>query len=87
MSGPSSIGMPNFVASTTRVAPALAHLADVRLAQSLRVDVRGVEQRDPRIDHGTALLEVAAPAEVVRPEPDDRDLRPLQFQVDACRIA
>ena len=51
--------------------------ADVLLARALRVDVRGVDQRDAlverRLEHRARLLEVAARAEVVRTEADDRD--------------
>src|SRR5205814_5241630 len=54
--------------------------ADVLLARALRVDVRGVEEGDARaeggVDHGARLLVVAAAAEVVRAEADERDLGP-----------
>jgi hypothetical protein len=54
-------------------------LSDVLLARPLRVDVRGVDQRDALVecslDDGARFLEVTAGAEVVRSEADDRDLR------------
>ena len=72
------------------VAPALEHLADVRLARALGVDVRRVEERDALlergIDHGARLLEVAAPAEVVRAEADDRDLRAPVAQLTRAHV-
>src|SRR3979411_1484451 len=62
------------------VAPTFERTPDVFLAHSLAVDVRGVEERDAGlerdVDHRERLFVVAAPAEVVRAEPDDRDLRP-----------
>jgi nucleotide-binding universal stress UspA family protein len=62
------------------IGPALERAADEVLAHPLAVDVGGVEERDPRlesgVDHGERLLVVAAHAEVVRAEADDRHLRP-----------
>ena len=60
-------------------------LAEERLAVARAVDVGGVEQRDPGVergvDDGAGPLEVDAAAEVVAPEPDDRDLGPAFTQL------
>ena len=61
------------------VAPPLERLAEqVLAAAAVAVDVRGVEERDPRVERGVhdrarALL-VDARAEVVAAEPDDGDV-------------
>src|SRR5581483_1285468 len=73
------------------VASALERAADVLLARPLRVDVGRVEERDAgverRVDDGERLLVVAAAAEVVRAEADDRDLRPALAQVSCAHGA
>jgi len=60
------------------LAAALERVADEGFAvPAAAVDVGGVDQRDPgidrRLDDLACLRPVAAGAEVVRPEPDDRD--------------
>src|SRR5207244_923056 len=60
------------------VAATLERAADVVLAHPLAVDVGRVEERDAGVERGVddreRLVVIAAPPEVVRAEPDDRDL-------------
>src|SRR5438270_444382 len=70
------------------VASPLERTSDELLARALRVDVRRVEERYPLLDrlfqHGLRLLVIDSRAEVVRAEPDDRDLG--AFRAERTRL-
>ena len=89
-SPPSSV--PNFVASTTRSRRPCERPAEQLLAAAaVAVDVRGVEERDARVERGVddraRRLLVDPPAEVVAAEPDDGHLKIRELPSRRVRIA